>query len=108
MADPPPAKTVAGTVKSVDDGLTTLALEVTCEGQKVLGMGIGVMAQIGSLWGDGVSLDGTWLRIDHRANESVYGRNTTPRAIFEGRTDPAPDALVEFRDRLEENTVPQD
>ncbi|QBR92445.1 MaoC/PaaZ C-terminal domain-containing protein [Nocardioides euryhalodurans] len=30
--------TVAGTVKSVDDGLTTLALEVTCDGQKVLGM----------------------------------------------------------------------
>ena len=29
---------VAGTVKSVDDGLVTLALEVTCEGQKVLGM----------------------------------------------------------------------
>ena len=30
--------TVAGTVKSVDDGLVTLALEVTCAGQKVLGM----------------------------------------------------------------------
>ena len=29
---------VAGTVKSVDDGLVTLTLEVTCEGQKVLGM----------------------------------------------------------------------
>jgi lipid-binding SYLF domain-containing protein len=56
----------------------------------------------------GVALDGTWLRIDHRANESVYGRNTTPRAIFEGRANPPPDAVVEFRDRLEENTVPQD
>lgn len=30
--------TVAGTVKSVADGLATLALEVTCDGQKVLGM----------------------------------------------------------------------
>ena len=30
--------TVGGTVKSVEDGLATLALEVTCEGQKVLGM----------------------------------------------------------------------
>ena len=30
--------TVAGTVKSVDDGLVALALEVTCDGQKVLGM----------------------------------------------------------------------
>jgi acyl dehydratase len=29
--------TVAGTVKSVADGLVTLALEVTCDGQKVLG-----------------------------------------------------------------------
>ena len=29
---------VAGTVKSVADGLVTLALEVTCEGTKVLGM----------------------------------------------------------------------
>lgn len=56
----------------------------------------------------GVSLDGTWLRIDHKANEAVYGPNTTPRAIFEGRANPAPDAVVNFRDRLEENTVPQD
>ena len=29
---------VAGTVKAVGDGLATLALEVTCEGTKVLGM----------------------------------------------------------------------
>jgi len=29
---------VAGTVKDVADGLTTIALEVTCGGQKVLGM----------------------------------------------------------------------
>ncbi|GAB7003119.1 MaoC family dehydratase [Nocardioides sp. AN3] len=29
--------TVGGTVKSVADGLVTLALEVTCDGQKVLG-----------------------------------------------------------------------
>ena len=55
-----------------------------------------------------MSLDGTWLRIDHDANQAVYGRDTTPRMVFEGRTDPAPDAVVAFRDRLEENTVPQD
>jgi acyl dehydratase len=30
--------TVGGTVKSVTDGLATLALEVTCDGTKVLGM----------------------------------------------------------------------
>jgi hypothetical protein len=29
--------TVAGTVKAVADGLVTIALEVTCDGQKVLG-----------------------------------------------------------------------
>ena len=29
---------VAGTVKKVEDGLATIALEVTCEGTKVLGM----------------------------------------------------------------------
>jgi lipid-binding SYLF domain-containing protein len=56
----------------------------------------------------GVALDGTVLRIDHRSNEAVYGNNTTPRAIFEGRTNPPPNPLVDFRDRLEENTVPQD
>jgi acyl dehydratase len=28
---------VAGTVRSVEDGLVTIALEVTCDGQKVLG-----------------------------------------------------------------------
>lgn len=30
--------TIAGTVKDVSDGLATLALDVTCAGQKVLGM----------------------------------------------------------------------
>ena len=36
---------VGGTVKSVADGLVTLALEVTCEGQKVLGMPKAVVRQ---------------------------------------------------------------
>lgn len=56
----------------------------------------------------GVALDGTVLRINHRANAAVYGRNTTPRAIFEGRVDAPSSPVVDFRDRLEENTVPQD
>jgi len=30
--------TVGGTVKTAEDGLVALALEVTCDGQKVLGM----------------------------------------------------------------------
>ena len=43
-----------------------------------------------------------------QANEAVYGRNTTPRQIFEGRVDAPSSPVVDFRDRLEENTVPQD
>jgi lipid-binding SYLF domain-containing protein len=56
----------------------------------------------------GVALDGTVLRINHKANEAVYGRNTTPRQIFEGRVGAPSSPVVDFRDRLEENTVPQD
>lgn len=55
----------------------------------------------------GVALDGTVLRMDHTANQRVYGPNTTPRQIFEGRTNPPPSTVVDFRDRLEENTVKQ-
>ncbi|HEX5757244.1 MAG TPA: lipid-binding SYLF domain-containing protein [Arenimonas sp.] len=55
----------------------------------------------------GVALDGAVLAIDYKANRAVYGANITPRAIFEGRVQGVPDAVVDFRDRLEENTVPQ-
>lgn len=51
----------------------------------------------------GIALDGAVLAIDDAANEAVYGRDTTPRMIFEGRARGAPsDAVVDFRDRLEE------
>ncbi|WP_425602259.1 lipid-binding SYLF domain-containing protein [Luteimonas aquatica] len=51
----------------------------------------------------GIALDGAVLSIDDAANESVYGRDTTPRMIFEGREPQRPsDAVVGFRDRLEE------
>ena len=50
----------------------------------------------------GVALDGAVLSIDHDANEAVYGPNTTPRAAFEGRVSQVSDAIVDFRDRLEE------
>jgi hypothetical protein len=51
----------------------------------------------------GVALDGAVLSIDDAADEAVYGRDTTPRMIFEGRVQQRPsDAIVEFRDRLEE------
>jgi len=51
----------------------------------------------------GVALDGAVLAIDDGADEAVYGRDTTPRMIFEGRAPQRPsDAVVDFRDRLEE------
>ncbi len=54
----------------------------------------------------GVALDGAVLSMDHRANEAVYGRDTTPRMILEGRISAPPStAVVDFRDRLEEATA---
>ena len=54
----------------------------------------------------GVALDGAVLSIDDAANQAVYGQGTTPRMIFEGRTAQQPsDAVVDFRDRLEEATA---
>jgi lipid-binding SYLF domain-containing protein len=53
----------------------------------------------------GVALDGAVLSIDHDANEAVYGAHTTPRAAFEGRVSQVSDAIVDFRDRLEEYTA---
>jgi len=54
----------------------------------------------------GVALDGAVLQIDNDANQLVYGANTTPRMIFEGRAPQAPsNAVVSFRDQLEEATA---
>ena len=54
----------------------------------------------------GVALDGAVLAIDDAANEAVYGRDTTPRMIFEGRVgQPPSNAVVAFRDALEEATA---
>lgn len=53
----------------------------------------------------GVALDGSALRIDHAANQAVYGEGITPRRIFEGGVSNVPSAVVEFRDQLEEYTV---
>ena len=54
----------------------------------------------------GVALDGAVLSIDDAANEAVYGNDTTPRMIFEGRVNARPsDAVVAFRDELEEATA---
>jgi lipid-binding SYLF domain-containing protein len=54
----------------------------------------------------GVALDGAVLSIDDAANEATYGRDTTPRMIFEGRQGGQPSgAVVDFRDLLEEATA---
>ncbi|QDH71519.1 lipid-binding SYLF domain-containing protein [Marilutibacter alkalisoli] len=54
----------------------------------------------------GIALDGAVLSIDDKANLAVYGDGTTPRMIFEGRTRQTPsDAVVDFRDQLEEATA---
>ena len=55
----------------------------------------------------GVSLDGTRLGIDNKSNQAVYGQGNTARAIFEGRAGAGSDAVVGFRDKLEESTVKQ-
>jgi lipid-binding SYLF domain-containing protein len=52
----------------------------------------------------GVALDGAVLQIDNDANQLVYGAGTTPRMIFEGRVGQTPEAVVAFRDQLEEAT----
>lgn len=53
----------------------------------------------------GVALDGSVLSIDHAANRAVYGDGVTPRRIFTGDVGNVPDAVVDFRDRLEEYTA---
>jgi lipid-binding SYLF domain-containing protein len=54
----------------------------------------------------GVSLDGSALTIDNDANQAVYGEGVTARRIFEGGVTSVPNAVVDFRDRLEEYTAP--
>ncbi|MGY1426189.1 lipid-binding SYLF domain-containing protein [Lysobacter sp. A289] len=54
----------------------------------------------------GVALDGGVVSIDDDANVAAYGPGTTPRMIFEGRAEARPsDAIVSFRDQLEEATA---
>jgi len=55
----------------------------------------------------GVALDGSALTIDNDANLSVYGDGVTARRIFDGGVSNVPNAVVDFRDRLEEYTSTQ-
>ena len=40
-----------------------------------------------------------------KANAAIYGRDATSRMILEGRADKPSDAVVSFRDKLEESTA---
>jgi len=53
----------------------------------------------------GAALDGTALKIDNDANQAVYGNGVTARRIFEGGVSGVPNAVVDFRDLLEEYTT---
>ncbi|MEP7097998.1 MAG: YSC84-related protein, partial [Dokdonella sp.] len=53
----------------------------------------------------GAALDGTALVIDNTANQAVYGDGVTARRIFDGGVNNVPNAIVDFRDRLEEYTT---
>lgn len=55
----------------------------------------------------GVALDGSALTIDNDANLAVYGDGVTARRIFDGGVSNVPNAIVDFRDRLEEYTSAQ-
>jgi len=54
----------------------------------------------------GIALDGAVLRIDHNANQAVYGGGSNARMIFEGRATQEPSrAVANFRERLDEATA---
>ena len=53
----------------------------------------------------GAALDGSVISIDNDANAAVYGTGITPRRIFAGQVSNVPNAIVDFRDRLEEYTA---
>ncbi len=53
----------------------------------------------------GAALDGTAIRIDNEANQAVYGQGVTARRVFEGGVSQVPNAVVDFRDLLEEYTA---
>lgn len=53
----------------------------------------------------GAALDGSALTIDNDANRDVYGEGVTARRIFDGGVSNVPNAIVDFRDRLEEYTA---
>jgi lipid-binding SYLF domain-containing protein len=52
----------------------------------------------------GVSVDGAAISIDQKANETMYGDMASPRSIFDGRTQTQNQAVIDFRNQLEESS----
>jgi lipid-binding SYLF domain-containing protein len=50
----------------------------------------------------GVSLDGTAITIDKKANTEMYGDMQSPASIFDGRTQTENKSIIAFRNELEE------
>ena len=55
----------------------------------------------------GIALDGTVIRIDRKANETMYGDMVSPASIFDGRTQTQNQAIIDFRNQLEEGSSRQ-
>ena len=55
----------------------------------------------------GIALDGTVIRIDKKANETVYGDMASARSIFDGRTVTDKAYVITFRNQLEESSIRQ-
>ena len=47
------------------------------------------------------------IRIDRKANETVYGDMASPASIFDGRTQTQNQAIIDFRNQLEEGSSRQ-
>ena len=95
-----------GGVDSIVNGKFTLGRSAQASTDEQLKASIYSYSRARGLFA-GVSLDGTRLAIDNHSNRAVYGDYHTARAIVEGRAGPGSDAVVSFRDRLEESTVRQ-
>jgi lipid-binding SYLF domain-containing protein len=52
----------------------------------------------------GAALDGSAMTIDNDSNQAAYGEGVTARRVFDGGVSNVPNAIVDFRDRLEEYT----
>lgn len=55
----------------------------------------------------GVSVEGTAITIDNKANVAMYGDMISPSSIFDGRTQTQNQSIIDFRNQLEEGSSRQ-